>query len=225
MINSRYLALIEDPAETTALARKILKEGGIALPDFFDQETTDRLMTYSRSLRPDNRYTITWSSGTPAMEVARSPEFMRFFDAIHKARCEILGETYRPLDPAWQAVSLPVKTPESGRAQTPFHFDDSFINAVFAMKMPTISREGNLMVYPNLRLRLKPLILSRVIARVLRHVSFARMIFRPREVIYVQDGLHVFFGDLTFHGVPALTQGERITMTVNASRRPPPSQR
>jgi hypothetical protein len=223
LINRRYLALIENRAETQALARKILEEGGVALPDFFDQETTDRLMAYSRSLRPDNRYSITWLSGTPAMDVARSSEFMRFFDAIHQARCGILGEAYCPLDPSWQAVSLPVKTPESGRDQTPFHFDDSFINAVFAMKMPTISSEGNLMVYPNLRLRVKPLTLSRIIARALRHVSLARMFFRPREVSYVQGGLHVFFGDLTLHGVPALTHGERITLTINASRQPPPS--
>ncbi len=67
-------------------------------------------MRYSRSLTETNRHGIVWSDGTPAMKVARSSEFMRVFDAIHKARCEIQNTPYRPLDPTWQAVSLPIKT-------------------------------------------------------------------------------------------------------------------
>jgi len=224
MINSKYLSLIDDPLEIKHLAQRILHDGGIALPDFFDKTTGEHLMSYSRSLTPENRYGITWNGGTPAMQIARSPEFLRFFDAIHKARCDILHEPYRRLDATWQAVSLPVKTSDSPHDQTPFHFDDSFINAVFAMKMPPIAREGNLMVYPNLRLRIKPLFFSRVVARLLRHSPLLRKIFRPREIQYVEGGLHLFFGDLTLHGVPALSRGERLTMTVNASRRGPPKQ-
>ncbi len=77
------------------------------------------------------------------------------------------------------------------------------------------------MVYPNLRARVRPLLLSKIVARLLRHFGFLRAIVRPKEISYCERGLHLFFGDLTLHGVPALSDGERVTFTINASRQPP----
>ena len=223
MITQRYVELFQNDAEVKKLTMTIFKEGGIALPDFFDRATVDGLMEYSRSLSTKNPKGEVFSDAhklTPITNIARSPEFMRVFDAIHRARCDIQHTQYKPLDPAYLGVSLSIKTPESPRDRTPFHFDDSYVNAVFALKMPTISREGNLMIYPNLRSRVRPLLLSRIVARLLRHLPPLRAIVPPKEITYYERGLHVFFGDLTHHGVPALSRGERVTITFNASRCP-----
>ncbi len=223
MITERYNALFQDEAQTKAIAKRILKEGCVVLPDFFDQATTDALYKYSRSLKDEERFTITRRSGTPAMNVASSPEFMRVFESIHKARCKIQGTHHTPLDPTQQAVSLPIASASNTSDPVPFHFDDSFINAVLAIKMPPNSGDGNLLIYNNLRGRVRPLFLSKVVARLLRHLPGLRAIIRPKEISYQEGALHIFFGDLTLHGVRPFSAGERVTFTINASRvvRPP----
>jgi len=217
MINPRYLELFSREDSASQIAEQILREGCVVLPEFFERSTADELLKYSRSLRGDSRFSITRTSNTPAMNVARSPEFMLVFDAVHKARCKILGTSYRPLDPTQQAVSLPLASANAVETPAPFHFDASFVNAVFAMQMPP-GGYGNLLVYNNLRRRIRPLILSQVVARMLRHSSILRKVFPPREVNYKEGALHLFFGDLTLHGVPTFPQGERVTFTINASR-------
>jgi len=221
MITQRYITLFQDEAEVKKLTMRILREGGVALPDFFDQSTFDGLVEYWHSLSTKNPkgevYTTTHGI-IPISNIAQSSDFMRVFDAIHRARCEIQGVQYTPLDPAYQDFSLSIKTPNTPEDRTPFHFDDSYVNAVLALKLPTNKRQGNLMVYPNLRSRIRPLVLSKIIARLLRHLAFLRAIVRPKEITYYERGLHLFFGDLTLHGVPALSQGERVSVTFNASR-------
>ena len=133
MITERYAMLFGNDVEVKQLTHRILREGCVVLPDFFDQATKDTLTKYSQSLVGKERYAIKLRDGTPAMEVARSPEFMRVFDTIHKARCKIQNTEYKPLDPKRQAISLPLKTADADTPPTPFHFDDSYINAVFAM--------------------------------------------------------------------------------------------
>lgn len=216
MVNEKYLALAQNEAEMEKLTASILKEGCVALPDFLTDQTFTALLDHSISLGNKGR-TTQRKDGTMAMDIGRSKEVVAVFDAIHKARCKILKESYVKLDPANQLVSLPKKD-LSNPEETPFHFDDSYINAVLALRMPTNSREGNLLVYPNFRRYIKPLMLSRVLARMLRHVPFLRSVFKPREISYSERALHVFFGDLTLHGVPSITGGERLTLTINASR-------
>ena len=222
MIYEEYVSLFRNEQEVEKLTRRILKDGCVSLPNFFDQQTSDRLMQYSRSLSDQDKMQITWQEGTPAMDVARSDEFMRVFDSIHKARCKIENISYAPLKPSQQAVSLPIKTVHTP-GSTPFHFDDSYVNAVFAMKMPSKSREGNLLIYKNLRRRVRPMLLSKIVARLLRHIALLRLVIRPKEIVYREGALHIFFGDLTLHGVPDLTDGERATFTLNAHRGKVPS--
>jgi hypothetical protein len=222
MINEEYVALFRNEQEVENLTRRILKEGCVSLPNFFDQQTVDRVMQYARSLSDQEKIRITWQTGTPAMDIARSDEFMRVFDSIHKARCKIDNISYTSLKPGQQAVSLPIKTVHTP-GSTPFHFDDSYVNAVFAMKMPPNNHEGNLLIYKNLRRRIKPLLLSKIVARLLRHSALLRLIIKPKEIAYREGALHIFFGDLTLHGVPDLTDGERVTFTLNAHRGKVPS--
>ncbi len=166
-----------------------MDNGAVCLPGFFDQNAYDRLLNYSKSLTEENRYRITFREGTP----------------------------YEPLDPGHQAVSLPRKD-SSYCYTTPFHFDDSYVNAVFAMIMPTDHREGYLLLYRNLRNRAKPLLVSRIAARLLRHSDPLRALIRPKGVVYQERTLHVFFGDLSLHGAPNISGGERLTFTLNAHR-------
>ena len=220
MINTHYTTLFQNEDEVRRLTRRILEEGCVSLPDFLDRETFDRLLHYSQSLEDKDRRassSITWHEGTPAMNLARSEEFMCVFDAIHRARCEFEGQSYGPLQPARQCISLQKNTAAVRSESTWFHFDDSYVNAVLVFRMPTNSREGNLLIYRKLR-SIKPRVLSKIVARLLRHMSFLRIIFRPQEINYQEGGLHIFFGDLSFHCVPRTSHGERLTLTVNASR-------
>lgn len=217
MINAKYVEMFRDPEQVRAFTRRVLDEGCVQLADFFDQPTFDALLAYG-SLGHDPG-TIKWQDGTPAMNVARSPEVMGILDSIHRARCEIERTAYVPLDPKQTAVGLPRKVADDrSAAESKFHFDDSFINSVFALKLPTDSREGNLLIYPNLRRRARPRGAATLIARVLRHSPLLRKIFRPKEINYRAGALHVFFGDLTLHGVPPTTRGERLVLAINATR-------
>ena len=217
MIKEPYKTRYQNKDEFRKLTRDILDNGAICLPDFFDNETVQRLLDYSKSLTEANRYKITFLSGTPAMDIARSEEVLKFFDGIHEARCNMEGIPYRPLDPAKQAVSLPKKD-STNSYKTPFHFDNSYVNAVFAMTMPTDHSEGHLLLYRNFRNRVKPLFLSRVCARLLRHSKLLRAIIKPKQIVYQERALHVFFGDLSLHGVSDISGGERLTLTLNAHR-------
>ena len=107
---------------------------------------------------------------------------------------------------------------EKAGGPNPFHFDDSYINAVYALKMPSDKREGHLLLYNNFRNRIKPLFFSRVAARLIRHSAVLRSIFKPKVVTYQERALHIVFGDLSLHGVPAISGGERLSFTLNAHR-------
>lgn len=222
MISELYKSRYQNKDEFSNLVRDVFDNGAICLPNFFDDETYQRLLDYSKSLTDADRYSITFLSGTTAMDIARSEEVLNFFDGIHEARCKMEGITYQPLDPAKQAVALAVKDRFNSR-KTPFHFDSSYVNAVFAMKMPPNHSEGHLLLYRNLRNRVKPLFLSRLFARLLRHSKLLRVIFKPKEIVYQERALHVFFGDLSLHGVPDISGGERLTYTLNAHRGEIPS--
>jgi hypothetical protein len=218
MISERYKALFANEDEVKKLTQQILRDGFAVLPEFFDDRTNDTLIAYSRSLQGNDRYKIARVTGTPAMNVARSPEFIRIFDSIHKARCELQNVPYKPLDPTQQAVSLPIAIGGVNADSVPFHFDHSFVNAVYAMQMPPNSGDGNLLIYNNFRGRVRPHVLSRIVARLIRHSRLLQTIFPPREVSYRERGLHLFFGDITLHAVKPFQTGERMSFTINASR-------
>lgn len=219
MITRKYIELFQNEVEVRKLTERILKEGCVALPDFFDQETFDTLLEYARLLGFEDK-SIKWRAGTPAMNVAQSKEVMQVLDAIHKARCEIERKPYTPLQPKQTAVGYPQKnaSDQASAVESPFHFDASYINTVFALIMPTDTREGGLLFYPNLRSRIKPRILATVVARLLRHFDFLRTIVTPKEISYQVGALHVFFGDVTLHGVPPTTHGERLVLAINATQ-------
>ncbi len=218
MIAQKYRDIFADESQVKILAKQILEEGALVLPAFFEPTTVEELTSYSFSLGEGTaRQAIMRRAGTPAMNIAQSDDVMLVFDGLHKARCALTGVEYRLLDPTQQAVSLPIAKPGTFEAPVPFHFDDSFINAVFAMRMPSKAGEGNLLVYNNLR-RLKPYLLSQIAGRLIRHFPLVRKIFPPKEIGYQQGALHLFFGDITLHGVNAFTSTERVTYTINASR-------
>lgn len=219
MMNSKYIESFKDPKYINNILEQMLVKGYAELPEFVDKKTIENLISYSDGLG-FNDPAIKRKAGTPAMDIARSDGFMAMFDSIHKARCQAEKSEYVRLNPLQQAVGFPRKDVKDQSA-TPFHFDDSYINVLLALKISTKESEGNLLVYPNFRKRIKPLIVSKIFARLIRHIPLVRMIFRPKVVRYIEGSLYLFFGDITLHGVTRITAGERHVMVVNASRLTP----
>jgi len=219
MMNEKYIESFKDPEFVNVILDNMLTKGYAELSEFVDQETIDNLISYSDSLG-FNDPAIKRKAGTPAMDIARSDEFMAMFNSICKARFHSENSEYVNLNPLQQAVGFPRKSSKDQSA-TPFHFDDSYINVLLALKISTKEDEGNLLVYPNFRQRIKPLIVSKIFARLIRHIPLVRMIFKPKIVRYKEGSLYLFFGDITLHGVTKITTGERHVMVVNASRLTP----
>jgi hypothetical protein len=100
-----------------------------------------------------------------------------------------------------------------------FHYDDSYLNAVYALEMPKDAGAG-LMIYNNIRRALGYGLPSKVLSRVVGRIPLVRKLYKPGYVRYRPGGLYIFFGDVTLHGVGSCFDGNRISFTINLSRVP-----
>ena len=217
MLNQKYVELFQDESYVKKITQQILDDGYVELPDFFDAQTYGMLLAFANTLGFDDK-SVNRKADTEAMGVARSDEVMTVVNAIYKAECNIDRKPYKPLIREQQVVGFPVRRASDNlTAANPFHFDASHINGVLGLSIKTGPGEGNLQIYPSLRRRIKPRILATVVARALLHLPFLRKIFKPKEVVYKENAMYFFFGDVTFHGVTAVTRGERLVMVFNSS--------
>jgi len=100
---------------------------------------------------------------------------------------------------------------------TAFHYDGAYINLLFALTMPPHQGkgDGNLVLFPSLRERYSPL-LAKIISRLLGHSKGLRSLYGYSEVIYQIDAMHIFFGDISLHGVEPIKTGKRSVITINS---------
>ena len=141
-------------------------------------------------------------------------------EVLHNARRAIEGKNPLPLERSRQVVGFPYKDARGGATtvETDYHFDGAYINLVLPIMLPPRGRHirPDVELFPNLRKRFSPYVLSASIARLLRHFIWFREWFGSTKVQYEVGTLIVFFGDVTFHGVPSILDGERLVMTVNS---------
>lgn len=202
----------------TALVMQMLNTGHAVLPHFLDDETEAKLHTFmaDRSFVGKKNDEL---NGTVAGDLRASDEIFAFCEAMVKKRHEIEGKIHTALSREKQFVGFPYKDARNGAStvETEYHYDAAYVNCVLPIVLPE-NREkngGNLEVFPNLRKKY-PAIICKPLSEVLRRSSFARNIFGYVVVPYEIDAMHLFFGDVTLHGVPPIKVGERIVMTVNS---------
>lgn len=217
MINPIYKDRVADAAWARELVDQVFLRGYVVLPDFLTPEYFAELKAFAEEHGyeiGDAMMTFSKNEGTIGHTLARSPEFMTFYNTVYKARCEKEGKPYAPLDPQKQSVGYPYKDARNGKKtpETDYHYDGAYINTTIAIKMPP--KGGELIAFPNLRMNPKSF-WSRVFSRVLRHVPLARTVTPHVVAKTVPNDLCLFFGDRTFHGVEPITSGERLIITIN----------
>lgn len=141
-------------------------------------------------------------------------------EVLHETRRDIEGKKHLPLERSRQVVGFPYKDARGGATtvETDYHFDGAYLNLVLPIMLPPRGQHTrpDVELFPNLRKRFSPYVLSASIARLLRHFLWLRDWFGSTKVQYEVGTVIVFFGDVTFHGVPPILEGERLVMTVNS---------
>lgn len=217
MLHQNIVDLLNDEARIKTLTQEILDNGFIRVSNFFDQETLATLHTIARDPNFQNKKSEQLE-GTIIATIGHSPEIVALSQKFHDARCTITGETRVVLDPAKQAIGMPYKNAANEtNIETAYHYDGAYINLLFALQMPEKSEagNGNLILFPSLRRKFSPTN-AKLVSRVLRHSKIARNIYGYKEVIYQVDAMHIFFGDISFHGVDPIKSGERVVVTINS---------
>jgi hypothetical protein len=218
-INRKYLDIFNDPDKTKALAQEILTKGYVQLPEFLAEDIFAQLKALGESRRIINKKNEQLK-GTLAHDLAYSDEIFSMCKALHNARRDIEGKTPMPLERSRQVVGFPYKDARGGArtVETDYHFDGAYINLVLPIMLPPRGQHTrpDVELFPNLRKRFAPYVLSASIARLLRHFIWFRDWFGSTKVHYEVGTIIIFFGDLTFHGVPSILEGERLVMTVNS---------
>ena len=218
-INRKYLDIFANLDKTRVLAREILEKGYVLLPQFLSEDIFAQLKALGESRLIINKKNEELK-GTLAYDLAYSDEIFSMCEALHQARCELEGKNHTPLERSRQVVGFPYKDARGGATtvETDYHFDGAYVNLVLPIVLPP--RGGNVRpdveLFPNLRKRFAPYVLSASSARLLRHFVWFRNWFGSTKVNYEVGTLFVFFGDVTFHGVPSILDGERLVMTVNS---------
>jgi len=218
MIRDTHKALLQDDAKLTAFIKEILEKGHATLEHFFDDETeqklhefmADRTWTHKKNEQLD---------GTIAGDLRNSDEIFAFCEAIIKKRHELEGKPHVALRRDKQTVGFPYKDARNGAKtiETEYHYDAAYFNGVLPIVLPENPEKngGNLEIFPNLRKKY-PAIICKPLSEILRRIPFARSLYGYVVVPYKVDAMHCFFGDVTLHGVPPITSGERVVMTVNS---------
>lgn len=212
MINALYKDKLGDAGWVSKLVDEIFDRGYVLLPEFLDSESFAALQLLASERGNQKADQL---KGTIAYDLGHGEEIMRFYNTVHRIRCEREGKPYAALKIEKQTIGFPYKDARDGKKtkETEYHYDGAYVNITLGIKMPT--KGGELIAFPNLRPGRYPL-LEKIFSRVLRHSKFARnltphVIARSRP-----NDLCLFFGDLTFHGVEPIAEGERLIMTINA---------
>jgi len=218
-INQKYLDIFTNPEKTKVLTREILDEGYVLLQQFLSEDIFAQLKALGESRTIINKKNKELK-GTLAHDLAYSDEIFSMCEVLHNARRAIEGKTPLPLERSRQVVGFPYKDARGGATtvETDYHFDGAYINLVLPVMLPPRGRHTrpDVELFPNLRKRFSPYVLSASIARLLRHFIWFRDWFGSTKVRYEVGTVIVFFGDVTFHGVPPIVEGERLVMTVNS---------
>ncbi len=217
MLHQNIVDLLHDEARIKTLTQEILDNGFIRVSNFFNQETLSALHTIARDPNFQNKKSEQLD-GTIIDTIGRSNEIVELSQKFHDARCAITGETRIVLDPKKQAIGMPYKNAANEtNIETAYHYDGAYINMLFALQMPEKNEvgNGNLILFPSLRRKYSPGI-AKLVSRILRHFKIARSLYGYKEVIYQVDAMHIFFGDISFHGVEPIKSGERVVVTINS---------
>jgi len=216
MISETYLVKVSDPAWHAALVEKIFAEGYVIVPNFLTQSFFAEVKAFAEAHGYEEGDMMSFSKheGTVGHTLARSPEFMAFFEGLHQARAQKEGRSVAPLRPEKQTVGYPYKDARDGKRshETPYHFDAAYVNATLAITMP--AEGGELISFPNIR-KSPHAFFARAYARLLRHIPLLRRTVRHVVAKSKPNDLCLFFGDRTFHGVEPIASGERLIVTIN----------
>lgn len=217
MLHQNIVDLLKDEARIKVLTQEILDNGFIRVANFFDQETLAALHTIARDPNYQNKKSEQLN-GTIIDSIGHSPEIVTLSQKFHDARCALTGETRVVLDPAKQAIGMAYKNAANEtNIETAYHYDGAYINLLFALQMPDKSEvgNGNLILFPSLRRKFNSF-MAKIVSRMLRHSKLVRSLYGYKEVIYQVDAMHIFFGDISFHGVDPIKSGERTVVTINS---------
>jgi hypothetical protein len=218
-INEKYLDILTNPDKSKGLAQEILEKGYVLLPQFLSEDIFAQLKALgeSRTMVDKKNEEL---KGTIAHDLAYSDEIFSICEALHEARRDIEGKTRTRLERSRQVVGFPYKDARGGAttAETDYHFDGAYLNLVLPIMLPPRGEDTrpDVELFPNLRKRFSPYAVSASMARLIRHFIWAREWFGSTKVQYEVGSIIVFFGDITFHGVPPILEGERLVMTVNS---------
>ena len=219
MIRAEHKKVLWDDGARKALIQEVLQKGFIRLEHFFDDASEPRFLSLREVFGPLAKNIKNQQLGdTFANEVWKSDEIFEMCQLIHKTRCELRGTPYTPLVREKQSVGIAYKDAATvaKNQETEFHYDAAYINIVIPVQLPPQGEgDGNLIAFPNLRAKY-PRIISAPISMVLRKIPFTRKLYGYTSVDYYVGALHLFFGDVSLHGVPPIQKGERMIMTINS---------
>jgi len=218
MIRDTYKTFLTDKEKMTIFVKEILKTGQAVLPNFLDDATWNALLQQVKDRSIGNKKNEQLA-GTTAQQIVMSDEIFQFCDLVHKTRCEIENRTYVALKREKQVFGFPYKDARNGAEtrQTDYHYDGAYFNGIIPLLLPANTKKdgGYLVIFPNIRKKYSPF-MSKIISRILRHSELARKWYGYETVHYTIGALHMFFGDVSFHGVPPIKAGERMVMTINS---------
>ena len=228
MLNDTYQDVLTSDERATEVAKEILEKGHIELKDFLSPEAWQQLADFAAKQRENAISGFSGGKrlgkgedlkGTFGWEFGHSEEVKQFCQMVHNAREKLEGKEPTTLDPQKHLIGFPYKDARGGAktVATPYHFDGAYINILIPIILPEdqIKSGGNLTVFPNIRKKYG-VALSKFVCRGLRHSAFLRKVFGVQTVFYTVGSAHVFFGDISFHGVAPITSGERLVMTINS---------
>ena len=218
MINAKYQDILTNDDRAKEVAKEMLEKGFISFTDFLEPAVWQQLSTLMQDRSNGNKKGQELK-GTIGYDLGFSDDIYNFSDRIHKARCELEGKPYVPLAHDKQVVGFPYKDARGGKKTEPthYHFDGAYINLIIPIVLPADQEKngGGVVLFPNIRKKYGTL-LSKFICRGLRHSKLMRDLWGHTDLTYKIGACHVFFGDITFHGVDPITDGERIVMTINS---------
>jgi hypothetical protein len=217
MFSSSILELINNDAKIEALTKEIIEKGFVAVPDFFDAPTLATLHAMAADPQYQNKKDASLRD-TMIGQIGFSDEIILLSQKICDARSRLTGKPKVVIDKTKQAIGMPYKNAtDATNKPTSYHYDGAYINLLFALTMPPHQGkgDGNLVLFPSIRARYSPF-MAKVVSRVLLHSKLMRKLYGYQEVIYTVDSMHIFFGDISFHGVEPIKSGERAVITINS---------
>lgn len=218
MIRDTYHYLLSDNDQSRALVKEVVDVGYTSLPNFFDDASQAKIAEFVSDRSVGNKKNEGLKD-TFGYEVRTSDEIFKFCDTLHRLRCELTGMKYVPLKIEKQSVGIGYKDARNNKqtVETEYHYDAAYTNLVAPLLLTGNSQkgEGNLIMFPNLR-RHFPRIINAPLSTILRRIPLARKLFGYTVVQYSVGSLFIFFGDVSLHGVPPITEGERMIMAINS---------